>query len=109
MTVRVLEHSRGYYDCREVPFGTEYVWCPGRIVLECACGEQATLLGSSGDARCQCGTDLAAFVRSKLRTKPRGRTMEEGDTNHPWRPTYQAWSGANRKYDSWQEELRELE
>ena len=43
--VRVLHHSRGYYDCREVPCGTEYVWRPARFVLECGCGEKTLLLG----------------------------------------------------------------
>ena len=46
--VRILEHSRGYYDCREVPCGTEYVWRPARFVLECGCGEKTLLLGFLG-------------------------------------------------------------
>lgn len=104
--VRILEHCRGYYDCREVPCGTEYVWRPERFVLECGCGEKTILLGFLGDARCLCGADLAASVR---RT-PEARTVEEGDTNYPWRPSYRARSRANRncEYDAWQE-LRALE
>ena len=61
--VRILEHSRGYYDCREVPRGTEYVWRPARFVLECGCGEKTLLLGFLDGSRCLCGADLAASVR----------------------------------------------
>lgn len=104
--VRILEHSRGYYDCWEVPCGTEYLWRPERFVLECGCGEKTILVGFLGDSRYLCGADLAASVR---RT-PGARTVEEGDTNYPWRLLYAAWSSANRscEYDAWQE-LRALE
>lgn len=60
---RIRKHSRGYYECREVPYGTEYVWYPERFMLECGCGEKTTLPGFLGDARCLCGADLAASVR----------------------------------------------
>jgi hypothetical protein len=104
--VRILEHSRGYYDCREVSCGTEYVWRPERLVLECGCGVTTILLGFLGNSRCLCGADLAASVRRTTGT----HTVEEGDTNCPWRPLYRAWSSANRhcEYDIWQE-LRALE
>ena len=105
--VRILEHRRGYYECRKVPYGTVYVWHSERFVLECGCGEKTALLGFLGDAHCLCGADLAASVRGK----PGTRTVEEGDTDHPWRPSYRAWLSANRnskKYVAWQE-LRALE
>jgi hypothetical protein len=73
--VHILEHSRGYYDCREVPCGTEYVWRPERFVLECDCGEKSILVGFLGDVRCLCGTHLTAFVRGKL-----GACTVEGGT-----------------------------
>ncbi len=104
--VHMLEHSRGYYDRREVRCGTEYVWRPERFVLECDCGEKSILVGFLGDVRCLCGTDLTAFVRGKLG----GRTVEGGDTDYPWRPSHRVWSSADRncEYDAWQE-LRQLE
>jgi hypothetical protein len=104
--VRILEHSRGYYDYREVPCATEYVWRPARFVLECGCGEKTLLLGFLDGSRCLCGADLAAAVRRR----PGARTVEVEDTNYPWRPSYRAWSSANRncEYDVWQE-LRALE
>lgn len=43
--VRILEHSRGYYECREVPYGNECVWRPERFVRECGCGEKTILRG----------------------------------------------------------------
>ncbi len=100
--VRILKHSRGYYECQEVPFGTVYIWRPDRFVLECGCGNKTTLRGFLGDARCLCGADLAASIRGK----PGVRTVEEGDTNYPWRPSYRAWSSTNRNSktrprDSW--------
>ena len=104
--VRILEHSRSYYDCQEVPCGTEYVWRPQHVVLECGCGEKTILLGSLDGSRCLCGADLAASVR---RT-PGARSLEEEDTNYPWRPLYRVWSSVNKnsEYDAWQE-LRALE
>ena len=97
--VRILEHSRGYYDYREVPCGTEYVWRPARFVSECGCGEKTLLLGFLDGSRCLCGTKDAG-----------ARTVEVEDANYPWRPSYRVWSSANRncEYDVWQE-LRALE
>lgn len=104
--VRILEYSRGYYDYREVPCGTEYVWRPARFVSECGCGEKTLLLGFLDGSRCLCGADLAASVRKT----PGARTVEVEDANYPWRPSYRVWSSANRncEYDIWQE-LRALE
>ena len=106
MLVRIIEHSRGYYERREVPRGSEYVWHPERFVLAYGCGEEAVLLGLLGDAQCPCGADLAPFVRGKRRAG----TGEKRETNRPWRPSYRVRSRTSRnfEYDTWQE-LKTLE
>jgi hypothetical protein len=77
-SVRVNEHVEGCYEAQEVPFGIVYTWCPGRVVIECDCGERLTLTGTTGI--CGCGTDLAAILRE---TRAAKRSSDE--YLHPWR------------------------
>jgi hypothetical protein len=104
--VRMLEHSRGHYERREVPCGTEYIGRPERCVIECGCGERIIFLCFLINSRCLCDADLAASVRRMLGA----RTGRERNANYPWRPSYRAWSSAssNREHEAWQE-LRALE
>jgi hypothetical protein len=97
--VRILEHSRGHYERREVPCGTEYIWRPERCV-------RIIFLCFLINSRCLCDADLAASVRRMLGA----RTGRERNANYPWRPSYRAWSSAssNREHEAWQE-LRALE
>jgi hypothetical protein len=76
--VKVLEHLEGRYETQEVPFGTVYRWCPGRIVAECDCGEELTLTSST--STCECGKDYASVVRKELNTRRLGE-----EHLHPWR------------------------
>jgi hypothetical protein len=100
--VRILEHSRGYYECREVPYGTVYVWCPERFVRECGRGEKTILRG--------CPLPVRRGPRRLRAGKAGGAHGGRGDTNCPWRPSRRVRSRAktNFEYDVWQE-LRALE
>jgi len=53
----VIEHERGYYEVREVPYGKVYDWRPERVVFECRCGEKHVLSGS--EIACACGAAYA--------------------------------------------------
>ena len=77
-SVRVKEHVEGRYEAQEVPFGIVYTWRPGRVVIECDCGERLTLTGTTGI--CACGTDLTAILRETLAAR---RSSDEH--LHPWR------------------------
>ena len=76
--MRVKEHVEGRYEAQEVPFGIVYTWHPGRVVIECDCGERLTLTGTTGT--CACGTDLAAILRETLAAR---RSSDEH--LRPWR------------------------
>jgi hypothetical protein len=77
--MQVIERTEEHYDVREVEFGKVYGWCPGRLVIECDCGERPTLAASA--TTCQgCGADHAAVVGRELATR---RLKDE--QLHPWR------------------------
>ena len=76
--MKVTERIEGRYETQEVPFGKVYVWCPGRVVIECDCGEGLILTGST--SVCGCGADYAATLRETLVSK---RLRDEA--LHPWR------------------------
>jgi hypothetical protein len=80
--VQILERVQARYENREMPFGKVYVWNPACVVLECDCGEKATLSAtSSTTTTCgQCGAELGAFVY-EIRER-QGRLPDT--LTHPW-------------------------
>lgn len=77
--MRVVEHISGCYEVREVEFGRVYRWRPGRVVIECTCGERSTLMASATTCG-GCGADNAAIIRGELVTERLG-----DEVLHPWR------------------------
>lgn len=80
----VVESTRGHYERREGPCGESYVWCPGRVVVECGCGQRAVLTRSQ--AVCGCGADHAALVAEESAS----RRMPYAAL-HPWREEHREW------------------
>jgi hypothetical protein len=76
--VKVIERIEGRYETQEAPFGTVYRWCPGCVVVECDCGEEMALTGST--STCECGKDYTSIVREELNTRRLGE-----EHLHPWR------------------------
>ena len=75
----VIERLEAYYEVRlEAPYGRSYTWPPGRIVVECECGERPTLTFSR--CVCRCGADHTDVVTKELATRRLGE-----ETLHPWR------------------------
>lgn len=77
---KVIERLEGHYEVQEVPFGQVYSWCPGRLVLECDCGEELIL--SSSMVTChRCGADhTTEVIREELTAGWLG-----DEAVHPWR------------------------
>ncbi len=79
ITTTIIGCAEGHYESKEVAFGTVYTWCPGRVFVECECGEMATL--THGKAACKsCGTDHGSIVRERL-----AKTPVDDKSAHPWR------------------------
>jgi hypothetical protein len=76
--VNVIECLEGHYEVREAPYGRSYTWFPGRVLVECECGERPTLTFS----RCVCryGADHTEVVTEELTARRLGE-----ETLHPWR------------------------
>ena len=87
-TPRIIERGKEYYETHEVPFGRDYEWHPAYIILECDCGEKATLTSTSTITTCRCGADRSAFIRA-LRERE-GQLPDEGI--HPWHYDTEAWA-----------------
>jgi len=87
----VIEHIEGHYERRTMPYGQAYVWCPEYVVVECDCGE--TLIMTTSDSVCRCGTDHEALVRE---TAAFGRPSEEA--SHPWEQEYREWRERQDEY-----------
>lgn len=82
---KVIEHVAGRYDVCEVELGKVYRWRPGRVVVDCDCGERATFTegtvsAEAPTAACPCGADHAPVVREELDAL---RPGQEGV--YPWR------------------------
>ncbi len=73
----VVECVEGSYEVQDVEFGRVYKWRPERVVVECDCGERATLSGSG--TTCGCGADHTEVVREEL------AGSSEDEVLHPWR------------------------
>ena len=76
--MHVIERTEGHYDVEEVRFGTVYRWCPECVVVECDCGQRATL--TRLESVCpRCGADHAAIVQQELAAHRVG-----DETMYPW-------------------------
>ncbi len=73
----VIERAEGRYEIQDVEFGRVYKWRPEQVVVECGCGERATL--TACETTCRCGADHAVVVREEL------VGCSEDETLHPWR------------------------
>ncbi len=83
MTV-VIARVGARYEVQEMPYGKDYAWCPGHVVVECDCGERLTLTDSA--TACRCGADHRALVQEELAVR------QPLDTAlHPWRSEYHRW------------------
>jgi hypothetical protein len=65
--MKVTERIEEHYETQEVPFGKVSAWRPGRVMIECDCGERLTLTGST--TVCACGVDLTSTLRGTLSAK----------------------------------------
>lgn len=76
--MKVTYDLEGCYDTHEVPCSKVYAWRPGRVTIECDCGERLVLAGST--SVCESGVDYAATLQETLVAK---RVRDED--LHPWR------------------------
>ena len=81
----------GHYEVQKTSYGEAYVWCPGRVVVECDCGERPVLTAS--ETLCRCGADHAGLVRRELASR---RSSDE--TSHPWDEEYRRWRKNQDEY-----------
>lgn len=77
--VTVLEHTGGRYDVRDTEFGRSYKWVPDRVVVDCDCGEKATLTRSATACPC-CGADHSKALFDELAAR-----RQDDESLHPWR------------------------
>lgn len=77
--VTVIEHVGGAYDIQATEFGRSYRWVPDRIVVDCDCGEKATLTRDANFCPC-CGTDHSRAIEEELSAR-----RQEDELLHPWR------------------------
>lgn len=75
--VRVIEHERGHYEVREIPYAKVYGWRPERLVSECSCGE--THVSTGAEIACSCGAVYAGVLGS------------EDEPHYPWLRDYEEW------------------
>jgi hypothetical protein len=90
MTV-VIDRTEGHYDVHKTSYGECYVWCHGRVVVECDCGERPVL--SALETVCTCGADHVALVQKVLAS----RQASDG-ISHPWDAEYDEWRMKQDEY-----------
>ena len=89
--MRIIEHVVEDYDVQDVEFGKIYVWCPESVLVECECGERATIKRSellSGTIHsCDCGKDQMSGIREEIQKEEEvvGRSFKDDKVVHPWR------------------------
>ena len=77
---KITERARAGYDVEEVEYGKVYRWQPETVVVECGCGEEASLTSSETDCE-ECGAEHTRLVREDLSER-----QPQGDEDmHPWR------------------------
>jgi ribosomal protein S27AE len=76
---QVIERVEAHYEVQRVEeMDTLYRWCPESVVIECECGERATL-AASRSACGECGADHEAIIEEVLNVR------QEDKVEHPWR------------------------
>ena len=78
---KISVRIEGHYEVKEDPFSRSYEWQPGCVVLECDCGQELTLTGTSTVLTCRCGTDNSEIIQALQERE--GRLRDE--VTHPWR------------------------
>jgi len=78
---KIVEYFEGHYEAQEAPFGMVYKWCPERVVVECECGERATLTNATTTC-VGCQIDYAAEVEHWLRAE---YPEVADEALYPWR------------------------
>ena len=77
---KISVRIEGRYEVKEDPFSRSYEWQPGCVVLECNCGEELTLTGTSTVPTCRCGADHGAIAQDLQEREGRLRHA----VTHPW-------------------------
>ena len=80
LVAKVIERARAGYEVEEVEYGKIYRWQPETVVVECTCGEEASLTHSEPACE-ECGAEHTGLVREDLSDR-----QPQGDERvHPWR------------------------
>ncbi len=80
----VIERTEGHYEVYEIPYGKDYVWNPGCVVVECECGERPSLTGT--ETTCECGADHTALIQEELKFRTSSEeTPSPEDECQEWR------------------------
>ena len=77
---KISVRIEGRYEVKEDSFSRTYEWQPGCVVLECDCGQELTLPGTSTAPTCRCGADHSAIVQNLQDREGRLRHV----VTHPW-------------------------
>jgi|SRR5215204_7533902 len=78
---KISVRIEGHYEVHEEPFSRTYEWQPGCGVLECDCGQELSLSGTSTVPTRRCGADYSAIVQDLQEREGRLRHT----VTHPWR------------------------
>lgn len=73
MTTKVIERTQGHYEAHDEAYGTDYIWCPGCVVVECECGQQVVL--NTTKTTCRCGADHAALIEKEQASRRRSEAF----------------------------------
>ena len=79
---KIVERARARYEVEEVEYGKVYRWQPETVVVECGCGEEASLTSSETACK-ECGAEHTRLVRENM---PDLQSQNDEDV-HPWRYT----------------------
>ena len=80
LVAKVIERARAGYEVEEVEYGKIYRWQPETVVVECTCGEEASLTPSEPACE-ECGAEHKGLVREDLSD----RQQQDDESVHPWR------------------------
>jgi hypothetical protein len=75
-----VERTRAGYEVEDVEYGKVYKWQPETLVVQCGCGEEASL--THLETACEeCGAEHTGIVRENT-----SDLQPQGDEDlHPWR------------------------
>ena len=77
---KVIERARARYEVEEVEYGKVYRWQPETVVVECTCGEEASLIPSETACK-ECGAEHTGLVRENIPDLQ----PQNDEYVHPWR------------------------